>query len=910
MESIVIAHNPEIIVITETWLNSDIGDYEITPSGYCILRNDRDTRGGGVAIIFKDSLELLRLPDIIGIECVVVKVILKECALIIGGFYRPPSSDISFYERLNNFLLPYRNHSSNLMLVGDFNVPHVAWDNDFPYALSNEAEHILDLVLFHDLTQLVHAPTRVQGTKQSVLDLFLVNHRVLQRNPTIRILEGISDHKIVCLDMQLSCIHKVTKRETFVPVFARASDVDVLDVLDSSFAHFVSLYESDKHSVNHLWNFFKNLVTKCIDEFVPRKRKIIRNTNPWITKEIVRLGRRLKKVKQKLKRRNEASTSNLVCALRLQLKNCIADAKAHYQNVQLKKFISSSPAKFWRYLSPNKKSAPTLVLDGNAVTNSSETARILNEYFCSVFTDDNGTEPEFLLFGDLPPIDNIEIDEEGVFSLLLKLDDKKSSGIDNIPNAFLVRYAEWCSKYLNLIFRKSLSRAELPHDWRYAKITPIPKKANQYIPSAYRPISLLCACVKVLEHIIFKHLSAFIESNNIIDSRQHGFRRGLSTVTQLLEMVHDLASGLDKQSQIDILFLDFEKAFDRVSHRKLLIKFKAILKNDSLLAWIEAYLSCRYQCVTVGGTNSPSAPVQSGIPQGSVLGPLFFLVFINDIVRDIPVKIRLFADDCVLYQEVNDPSDQLLLNDSLSKIQDWCTKWQMNINPKKTVAMTITLKKDPLKFRYNLGNHSLSFVSQYTYLGLVITSDLRWNDHIAYIEKKALRKLGYLRRTLAKATRETKLLAYKTYVIPLLEYASPVWDPHTQANIDKLESIQRKSVRFVFNAYRHDTSPSALLESAKLKTLQWRRYHERMKLFYLIYNDKLAIRKTNYIKPILRRETRSSHPKRIDELLCHTNIYRYSFFPRAINEWNKLPPEALESVDLKSFLRALPAPSF
>lgn len=155
-------------------------------------------------------------------------------------------------------------------------------------------------MLFHDLAQLFQVPTRVQGTKQSTLDLFLVNHRVLQRNPTIKIFEGISDHKIVRLKMQLSCVRNVIKREIFVPVFARASDVDVLDVLDSSFAHFVSLYESDKHSVNHLWNFFKNLVIKCIDDFVPRKRKITRCTNPWITKEIIHLRRILKKAKQKI----------------------------------------------------------------------------------------------------------------------------------------------------------------------------------------------------------------------------------------------------------------------------------------------------------------------------------------------------------------------------------------------------------------------------------------------------------------------------------------------------------------------------------------------------------------------------------------------------------------------------------
>lgn len=173
-----------------------------------------------------------------------------------------------------------------------------------------------------------------------------------------------------------------------------------------------------------------------------------------------------------------------------------------------------------------------------------------------------------------------------------------------------------------------------------------------------------------------------------------------------------------------------------------------------------------------------------------------------------------------------------------------------------------------------------------------------------------MRKLGYLRRALAQATHEIKLLAYKTYVIPVLEYASAVWDPHTQVNIDKLQSVQRKAVRFIFNAYQYDTSPTALLESARLETLELRGYRERMKLFYLIYNDKLAIEKSKYVQPILRRETRSSHPKKVTEHLCHTNIYRYSFFPRSINGWNNLPPEVLDSADLKSFIRALSALSY
>lgn len=164
--------------------------------------------------------------------------------------------------------------------------------------------------------------------------------------------------------------------------------------------------------------------------------------------------------------------------------------------------------------------------------------------------------------------------------------------------------------------------------WKYAKIIPIPKTGNLSLPTSYRPISLLCACAKVFEHIIFKHISTFLNDNAIIDARQHGFRRGFSTVTQLVETAHDMATALDRQTQIDLIFLYFEKAFDRVSHTKLLPKLKPILKNDTLVKWIEAYLSIRKQCVQINDTASTPANVDSGIPHGSVSGPLLFIVFI------------------------------------------------------------------------------------------------------------------------------------------------------------------------------------------------------------------------------------------------------------------------------------------
>lgn len=579
----------------------------------------------------------------------------------------------------------------------------------------------------------------------------------------------------------------------------------------------------------------------------------------------------------------------------------IKNAKEYYQSVSLKNYLLSSPAKFWRHFSSKKQPLSSFCIDGETVTDKCLIAKTFNQFFCSVFTNDDGRKPTFNPSIECPPIDNISVTEEGILSLLLNLNIKKSPGMDGIPTAFLMRYAEWCSKYLCILFNKSLSCAALPNDWKYAKVTPIPKTENRSLITSYRPISLLPTCAKTLEHIIFKHISVFLNDNNIIDSRQHGFRKGLSTTTQLLETIHEFAAILDKQGQIDMIFIDFEKAFDRVSHSKLLLKLQPILKNDLLLAWISAYLSSRRQSVFIDGVRSDSAPVQSGIPQGSVLGPLFFLIFVNDIIQVVNVKIRLFADDCILYQEINNCSDQVCLNSSLASVEAWCATWQMTMNAKKTVAMSITRKRNPLKFSYSTGGNILSTVSSYKYLGLVITSDLRWNEHMSYISKKAMRKLGYLRRSLRQSTQEIRLLAYKTYIRPILEYASVVWDPYTQKNITQLESIQRKSVRFIFNCYSWQVSPTVLLNNANLEPLKLRRYRDRLKYMYLLYHDMLGIDKDVYINLVSKRPTRSNHSKKIKEFSCRTNVFKNSFFPRTVREWNALTSSTVECPTVQSF---------
>lgn len=387
-----------------------------------------------------------------------------------------------------------------------------------------------------------------------------------------------------------------------------------------------------------------------------------------------------------------------------------------------------------------------------------------------------------------------------------------------LPNEFLYRYAEWASRFLTKIFQSSLLSSSFPTAWKRAKITPVHKSGSLLDERNYRPISLISTCSKLLEHIINKHLMAYLDIHHIIFPKQHEFRQGLSTTTQLIEFVHDLSKTINSRGQTDVVFMDFAKAFDKVSHSKLLFKIDNMFKNILLTKWFESYLSCRQQFVQIKDKQSKSVTVNSGVPQGSVLGPLLFLIFINDLSNRVTVPIRLFADDCVLYSRIETESDQINLNNNLQKIKDWCEEWQMTLNADKTVFMSITRKKAPLKYNYHINNTTLKRVQSYKYLGIWFTPDLRWNTHVDYVCSKATKVLYSLRRNLYSAPSEIKCLAYKTLVRPIIEYSKIVWDPYTQLNCNKLTKIQRLSARFIFNKYRWHQSPTELCRTAGLES--------------------------------------------------------------------------------------------
>jgi len=327
-------------------------------------------------------------------------------------------------------------------------------------------------------------------------------------------------------------------------------------------------------------------------------------------------------------------------------------------------------------------------------------------------------------------------------------------------------------------------------------VAPVYKKGDRHLAENYRPISLTCVCCKILEHIICHHIHSHLDANDILSKFQRGFRSEYSCESQLILTVHDLMKHHNNRQQVDLAVLDFSKAFDMVPHERLLGKLHHYGINGPIWHWIRDFLTARTQCVVVDGECSSWTEVDSGVPQGTVLGPLLFLLHINDLPNCVSSQVRLFADECLVYRTISSVQDQLQLQRDLDSLTDWASCWGMSFNPSKCTIITISRSNSPLHKFYTLCGVVLQHVSEARYLGVLLSDDLQWSKHVQHITAKANSTLGLLRRNLHHCPEKLRELAYITLVRSRLEYCSAVWDPHKITDQLALESVQRRATRF------------------------------------------------------------------------------------------------------------------
>lgn len=897
---------PSVVIGTESWLNEDVANTEVFPDNFTCYRKDRNYHGGGVFILVDQ-----RIPSI-GIsttddtsEAVWCQLKLSNGkSLSVCSFYRPPTGST---KEFSEFTATATKIASDYVVVGgDFNLPDLDW-NEQPIAsgssLSFKSE-MADFMNLLSLKQTVLKPTR----GGHILDLFFTNMPEMVENTEV--LPGISDHEVVLSEINMKHTSAYSERSRCMYNYAKANVQGINTALEAYFIVFETL--ADDYSVEELWNLFKDKILELRNRFVPtwvltRRRN---KSKPWFCRELDVLVKRRQRIYRSFKRNpSEENSCKLKLATR-EVNNATVEMKvAYFKTIERK--ITQNPKELWRYIKRNKKdniSIPALTSGDITVSDTTEKAKLFNLYFTSVFSAATDPQKDLkLLVHESTSMPDVVLDARGIELLLRDLDCAKAVGPDCLPNFMLKSSSHAVSMYLKVIFEKSLKQSSLPTDWKMASVAPIHKSGPRNAVNNYRPISLTSVCSKILEHILYTAIVKHIDSNSLFNSNQHGFRQGLSCVTQLVEFTHVLAAALDDKFSVDCIFLDFQKAFDTVSHFLLLKKLTSFNINHQVIAWIAEYLHERRQYVVVNGEQSEITSVTSGVPQGSVLGPLLFLLYINDINENVQSHIRLFADDCILYRQITSETDCSVIQNDLCAIYAWCQRWEMKLNLKKTVCMRFSRKRNPGEFEYTINSSPVKMVRVYKYLGVFFCPSLSWNRHVDYTVNKACRSLGFLKRNTRAFPQQTREVLYKTYVRSVLEYACCVWDPATSSNKERLEKVQSMAARYVFNAPMYDRQFSATEAKLKLKwkSLQHRRASFRLKLLHSIFYSHTRIPCDVYISRPHYISARKDHEHKIREYKCNTSSFSNSFFPRTISQWNRLPPTIVEISSTDAFFSAI-----
>lgn len=371
--------------------------------------------------------------------------------------------------------------------------------------------------------------------------------------------------------------------------------------------------------------------------------------------------------------------------------------------------------------------------------------------------------------------------------------------------------------------------------------------------------------------------------------------------TQLIQLVEDLARNMTTGKQTDLVLLDFSKAFDKVNHLKLLYKLQIHGVQGKTLGWIESFLIGRTQRVVLDGDTSSELPVSSGVPQGSVLGPILFLLYINDLPDNIHSNVRLFADDTAVYLAVQGQQDSVTLQNDLNKLQDWEKAWDMEFNPSKCQVLHISRSQNPIKNTYTMHGIALESIDHARYLGVDISSNLNFNHHVNRITANASKSLGFLKRNIQTKNPGIREAAYTTTVRPQVEYGSTVWCPYTQKDIDKVESVQRRAIRWILSSYSTYQSVTDLQTRLGLRTLEQRRVDAKVIMMYKIMHGLVAIPVPPYFEHPTRSTRHTQHPLVLRQINTTANYYKFSFFPSAVGYWNKLPAQLVLLPTLDQF---------
>ena len=812
--------------------------------------------------------------------------------IIVGTIYRSPNSDSANNDQLIKlFEEVTKIKHDHILIAGDFNLKQIDWATNTVSGLQSSYQYkVFDAVNDLFLHETIKEPTRLRGSDTpSKLDWILTENPDCVQNICIGPPLGMSDHSLISINY--NCI----------------TDKDDSDEC-SSYSYYNGNYNAMRDEFNDInwrdglervqtqqaWDLFHNKISGLIERHIPKKKYTSSKRPPWYGREVGNLSNVKRKAWHKYKKNPCDANWSEYTQKRNKLTHKIESLKSAYEN-KLVLEINQNPKKIWKYISSKTKSKGKISIlldkDGNEKSDDQDKAELLNDHFASVFTrEDTSNIPDFEIQAkDVEILDSIVISTEKIKKHLLGLKVSKAPGPDGINGKILRELAIEISPVLRTIYDKSLCEGSLPYQWKEANVIALFKKGSKRSPNNYRPVSLTSICCKILEKMIRDDIVLSLESQGLLHKDQHGFRGGRSCCTQLLEVMEMWTRWIDLGLPWDTIYTDFSKAFDSVPHERLLKKIEAYGIKGNVLAWIRNFLTSRKQRVVLGCKKSDWQDVTSGIPQGSVLGPILFTIFINDMPDIVESSMKLFADDAKIFKAIESFEDISVIQDDIDNLLKWSTIWQLPLNLKKCKCVHYG-KNNPCH-QFSIGGQCLSEDLTEKDVGVTFDSSLEFRQHIKSMISKANQRVGLIKRSFSHLDIKSVKLLYKSLVRPILEYCSVIWNPIFKTDANEIEKVQARATKLVPSIRNSDYSDR--LKALNLTTLAYRRQRTDVLQVYRIIKQIDKIPFDTFFKYSEIEQTRG-HSQKLEKPRAATRIRLNSFSHRVINAWNRLPDETVD----------------
>ena len=903
----------DILCLTETHLSHEIYDAEIFIENFTIFRGDRnDNRDKGGSIIYvHNNITCSRLDSFDPNDSLAVLIDISDIQIVVACVYRSPSisynDNIKMIDKFRSFKALISS-GTEIVVVGDFNLPNVVWDSGSvmaPHSTKNKEliiqkkfiDVFQDTGLYWQLNDGTITRTRMYNgqLQESLLDQVLVSDPVINLQCEVKAPLGKSDHKVIMTKIRCGNVPGYTK--SVRKCWGKISAEEIAEIGKN-----IDWTYEGKPNVEDYWEHISSRI-RAITDKVPAV-SVETSVNgatyiraPW---ECSSLSRKRRAKDLSWHQFEECPTNdNLMYALEKsrELEHVLNKSMMKYEN-KMTRGMKCNPKSFYRYVNSKRKVKQSVVNvktgSGHLAKSPKETADLLADFFESTFQK-TGTAGNKYKLDSCEYIAPVGMDE--VSKLLSDLNIYKTMGPDDV-HAKILKSLSRNTSFLNCLqqlFNTCLTDGTIPQIWKKAKVTPIHKKGSKTEAKNYRPISLTSILCKVYEKIVRDRILTSVGNN--ISKYQHGFVKSKSCLSNLLQAADFIYEKLANDEPVDLFFLDFQKAFDTVPHDKLMTKLENIGLEKQLLSVISDFLSDRSFEVTVGNSVSGARPVRSGVPQGSVLGPILFILYINDMPENITNLLLLFADDAKMCANALNFSQTQL---DLDRLATWQTYWGLTFNTIDQKCKVMHLGTRNPQNTYILNDQPLISTAEEKDLGIWTTNTYTWQFHIDSCIKKARSVMCWIMRVIISKRKELMLQLYKTLVRPHLEYCVQLWSPVPRHGnwglIFKIEDVQRDFTRQIFEL-------GHLCYKDRLTVLGLTTLVERRARGDLIETYKIYKGFANYGQELFRWSRNGCNilyptgkrSKQQDDFLN----------TRVIENWNKLPRHVKDSPNIDSFKSSL-----